>query len=153
MDMHLSNLVRQSDKHSKPLTMMMIDVDHFKPINDTYGHDAGDQVLSGLSDVIVKCIRTADMAARFGGEEFVVLLPETDLLSGSIVCERIRKAVETTSFEVSHNIGSLNATVSIGAAQLRKGESANAFLKRADEALYQAKNGGRNQLQMARTNA
>ncbi len=153
MDMHLSNLVHQSDKHSKPLTMMMIDVDHFKPINDTYGHDAGDQVLSGLSDVIVKCIRTADMAARFGGEEFVVLLPETDLLSGSIVCERIRKAVETTSFEVSHNIGSLNATVSIGAAQLRKGESANAFLKRADEALYQAKNGGRNQLQMARTNA
>lgn len=152
MDMHLENLVQQSQKHGKPFSLMLVDVDHFKPINDTYGHDVGDQVLQSLSKVVIKCIRTADMAARFGGEEFVILLPETDLLSATVVTDRIRKMVEITPFKVEHGIGNLNLTVSIGAAQLRKGESASQLLKRADEALYKAKSSGRNQVQLAHRN-
>lgn len=152
MDTHLENMVQQSHKHQRPMSLMLIDVDHFKPINDTYGHDAGDEVLRGLSKVIVNSIRTADMAARFGGEEFVVLLPETDMLSGTVVTDRIRKMVEMTPFKVGHEIGSLNVTVSIGAAQLRKGETPAQLLKRADEALYKAKNSGRNQVQLAARN-
>lgn len=149
MDMHLNNLVRQSNKHGRPLTMMLIDVDHFKPVNDTYGHDVGDEVLAGLAQVIVKSIRTADLAARFGGEEFVVLLPETDLLSASVVTDRIRQMTEMTPFHVNHDINTLNVTVSIGAAQLKNGESGAELLKRADEALYKAKHAGRNQVQLA----
>ena len=153
MDMHLENLVKQSNKHGKPMTMMLIDVDHFKPVNDTYGHDVGDQVLRGLSGIIVRSIRTADMAARFGGEEFVVLLPETDLLSASVVTDRIRKMTEITPFAVDHEINTLNVTVSIGCAQLKKGETGAELLKRTDAALYKAKNAGRNQVQLASTNA
>lgn len=149
MDTHLANLVEQSQRHKKPFSLMLVDVDHFKPINDTYGHDVGDEVLKGLSDVVVNSIRTADMAARFGGEEFVVLLPETDLLSATVVTDRIRKMVEITPFKVQHAIGSLNMTVSIGAAQLRKNETPAQLIKRADEALYKAKSNGRNQVQLA----
>ncbi|MCH2548054.1 MAG: PleD family two-component system response regulator [Alphaproteobacteria bacterium] len=149
MDTHLDNLVHQANKHGRPLSIMLVDVDHFKPINDSYGHDVGDEVLQSLSKVVVKSIRTADMAARFGGEEFVVLLPETDLLSATVVTDRIRQMVEVTPFRVSHSIGSLNMTVSIGAAQLRKGETSAQLLKRADEALYKAKTNGRNQVQLA----
>lgn len=149
MDAHLDNQVQRAQKNGKPYTLMLVDVDHFKPVNDTYGHDAGDEVLQGLSRVLVKSIRTADMAARFGGEEFALLLPETDLLSATVVTERVRKMVETTPFRVSHDIGSLNMTVSVGAAELRKGETAQQLLKRADEALYRAKQNGRNQVQLA----
>lgn len=152
MDAHLENMVQQSHRHQRPMSLMLIDVDHFKPINDTYGHDVGDEVLRNMSKVIINCIRTADMAARFGGEEFVVLLPETDLLSGTVVTDRIRQMVEMTPFKVDHEIGSLNVTVSIGAAQLRKGETAAQLLKRADEALYKAKTSGRNQVQLAARN-
>lgn len=152
MDTHLENLVQQSHRHNRPLSLMLVDVDHFKPINDTYGHAAGDEALQGMAKVLLRGIRTADMAARYGGEEFVVLLPETDLLSATVVTDRIRQMVETTSFRVSHEIGNLNLTVSIGAAQLRKGETANQLIKRADEALYKAKTNGRNQVQLAARN-
>lgn len=152
MDTHLENLVQQAHRHNRPLSLMLIDVDHFKPINDTYGHAIGDEALQGVAKVLLRGIRTADMAARYGGEEFVVLLPETDLLSATVVTDRIRQMVETTSFRVSHEIGNLNLTVSIGAAQLRKGESATQIIKRADEALYKAKTSGRNQVQLAARN-
>lgn len=149
MDTHLENLVQQAHRHNRPLSLMLIDVDHFKPINDTYGHAIGDEALQGVAKVLLRGIRTADMAARYGGEEFVVLLPETDLLSATVVTDRIRQMVETTSFRVSHEIGNLNLTVSIGAAQLRKNETAGQLIKRADEALYKAKTSGRNQVQLA----
>lgn len=149
MDAHLKNQVALAQKRNKPFTLILTDVDHFKPVNDTYGHETGDEVLYGLARVLVRSIRTADMAARFGGEEFALLLPETDLLSATVVTDRVRKMVESQQFRVSHDIGSLNMTVSIGAAELRKGESAADLLKRADEALYRAKQGGRNQVQLA----
>jgi two-component system, cell cycle response regulator len=148
MDAHLLNLVQASQGHGKPLTLMIIDIDHFKPVNDTYGHPAGDEVLREMGQVIMKAIRTADMAARFGGEEFVVLLPETELLSATAVTDRIRHMVEQASFREQSD-HPLRLTVSIGAAELRKGESAPQLLKRADEALFQAKNNGRNRVQLA----
>lgn len=149
MDTHLENLAQQAGRHGKPFTMMLIDIDHFKPINDTYGSAVGDQVLQGIAQVMSKSIRTADLAARFGGEEFVVLLPETDLLSASTVTDRVRKMVEVSAINVNHDIHTLNITVSIGAAQLRPQEKWQDLLKRTDAALYQAKHNGRNQVQLA----
>ncbi|MGB1539848.1 MAG: PleD family two-component system response regulator, partial [Rickettsiales bacterium] len=149
MNKHLEHMLVESQRRNKPMTMMLIDIDHFKSVNNTYGHEVGNQVLEGISGAILRSIRTADMAARFGGEEFAVLLPETDLLSASVVCERIRSLTEMTGFEVDHDIARINGTVSIGAAQLRKGEAPIDLIKRADEALFRAKQNGRNQVQLA----
>lgn len=149
MDAHLANLVEASRIREKPLTLMVIDIDHFKSVNDAHGHGVGDEVLHQLAQVVMKAIRTADMAARFGGEEFVVLLPETDLLSATVVTDRIRYMVEQTSFRDDSD-HPLQLTVSIGAAELRDGETAAQLLKRADEALFQAKSNGRNRVQLAR---
>jgi two-component system cell cycle response regulator len=144
---HLENMARQCLLNNKPLALMIMDMDHFKSVNDTYGHDVGDEVLKQLSECLVKSLRSADLAARFGGEEFVVLMPETDVPAAGDVAERIRKAIETYDFKVSHPIGILKKTVSIGVAHLNPmGDSAQALLKRADEALYQSKHGGRNRV-------
>jgi len=152
LNAHLDNLVRQALNNNKPLSLMMMDMDHFKSVNDTYGHDVGDQVLKQLSDIIVKTIRSADLAARFGGEEFVVLMPETDSQQAKDAGERIRKVIEGTPMKVTHEVGELNKTVSIGVAFLNElGDSGQALLKRADEALYKAKNGGRNRVISADT--
>jgi two-component system cell cycle response regulator len=144
---HLDNLVRQSLNNNKPLSLVMLDVDHFKQVNDTYGHDVGDQVLKQLADIVIKTIRSADLAARFGGEEFVVLMPETDAQQARDAAERIRKVIETTPMKITHEVGQLNKTVSIGVAFLNElGDSGQALLKRADEALYKAKHDGRNRI-------
>jgi two-component system cell cycle response regulator len=147
LNAHLDNLVRQSLNNNKPLSIVIMDMDHFKQVNDTYGHDVGDQVLKQLSDIIIKSIRSADLAARFGGEEFVVLMPETDTQQASDAAERIRKTIENTPFKVTHEVGELKKTVSIGVAFLNEmGDTGAALLKRADEALYRAKNSGRNKV-------
>lgn len=149
MDTHLVNLVNQSHRRNKPLTLVMVDIDHFKSVNDTYGHEVGNQVLDGVAGIVVKCIRTADMAARFGGEEFVVLLPETELMAASTVTDRILRMVESTGLKISHESGKANVTVSVGAAQLRRAETGIELLRRADQALYKAKQSGRNQVVLA----
>jgi two-component system cell cycle response regulator len=147
LNAHLDNLVRQALNNNKPLSLVIMDVDHFKMVNDTYGHDIGDQVLKQIADMIIKSIRSADLGARFGGEEFVVLMPETDAQQASDAAERIRGTVERTPMKVTHEIGQLNKTVSIGVAFLNEmGDSGQALLKRADEALYKAKNSGRNRV-------
>jgi two-component system cell cycle response regulator len=147
LNAHLDNLVRQALNNNKPLSLMIMDVDHFKAVNDTYGHDIGDQVLKQIAEMTIKSIRSADLAARFGGEEFVVLMPETDSLQGAASAERIRKTVETTAMKVTHEVGELHKTMSIGVAFLNDmGDSGSALLKRADEALYKAKHSGRNKV-------
>ncbi len=147
LDAHLDNMVRQALNNNKPLSLMIMDMDHFKEVNDTYGHDVGDQVLKQLSDVVIRTIRSADLAARFGGEEFVVLMPETDAKQSKEGAERLRKVVESTSLKVTHSVGQINKTVSIGIAFLNEmGDSGQALLKRADKALYQAKHDGRNRV-------
>ncbi len=152
LNTHLDNTVRQALNNNKSLSVMMMDMDHFKQVNDSYGHDAGDEVLKGLAEIIIKSFRSADLAARFGGEEFVVLMPETDAARAFDVADRFRKSVETTPFKVSHTVGTLNKTLSIGVACLNEmGDTGQAMLKRADAALYEAKNSGRNKVVMAKT--
>jgi two-component system cell cycle response regulator len=147
LNAHLDNLVRQALNNNKPLSMIIMDVDHFKAVNDTYGHDIGDQVLKQIAEMIIKSIRSADLAARFGGEEFVVLMPETDAQQGLDAAERIRKTVEKMPMKVTHEVGHINKTVSIGVAFLNDmGDSGQALIKRADEALYKAKHSGRNKV-------
>jgi two-component system, cell cycle response regulator len=148
LDTHLKNLTQASLENGKPMSTIIMDMDHFKSVNDTYGHDVGDEVLKCLAQLIIDATRSSDLVARFGGEEFVVLMPETDFQSAYDVADRIRQTIEQLPMKVSHEVGHLSKTVSIGVATLNHaGDTAEAMLKRADNALYAAKHGGRNQVQ------
>ncbi len=150
LNAHLGNMVKQSTKNEKKLALMIMDMDHFKKVNDTYGHDVGDMVLKQLSGIITRAARATDLAARFGGEEFVVLMPETSPDSALGAANRMRELVETTPFIIDNDNNSINLTVSIGIANLlEEGDSAEGLLKRADEALYLAKNAGRNNVKVS----
>jgi len=146
LDTHLKNLVRQSGEQGRNLSVVIMDMDHFKQVNDTYGHDVGDEVLKALSGIITNTIRAADLAARYGGEEFVVLMPETDAMRAYEAAERLRKNVEMTPFVITHPESPIRKTVSIGYATMHAGDTPESLLKRADVALYEAKNGGRNKV-------
>jgi diguanylate cyclase (GGDEF)-like protein len=115
-------------------------------VNDTYGHGVGDEVLVGLSNIIVQTIRSADLAARYGGEEFVVLMPETDAVRCFEAAERLRRAVEGHSFVVTHEASPISKTISIGCATMQADDTPESFLRRADGALYESKNTGRNKV-------
>lgn len=129
-----------------PYTLLMIDVDHFKRVNDTYGHEAGDQVLRRVAKAVGNSIRASDFLARFGGEEFILLLPETGQEAALTVAEKIRRAVESQVDPVAGRI-----TVSIGLASASAEDAdENVALKRADDQLYQAKASGRNRVASAR---
>ncbi|MCI5049842.1 MAG: PleD family two-component system response regulator [Rickettsiales bacterium] len=147
LDTHLSNMVESCLAKAKPMSLIIMDMDHFKPVNDTYGHDVGDEVLKQLAHIIIQSTRSADLSARYGGEEFVMLMPETNFQAARDVAERMRKTVESTPFKVSHEVGEINKTLSIGVSTLNlEGDLPEHLLKRADTALYQAKNSGRNQV-------
>ncbi|HUB85727.1 MAG TPA: diguanylate cyclase, partial [Rhizomicrobium sp.] len=150
MSRHLDNLVSSAQKSGKPLAFLIMDIDHFKSVNDTHGHDIGDEVLREFASRISANIRGIDLACRFGGEEFVVVMPDTDMDFASTVAERLRKSVETNPFVISRAPGKLNVTISIGiAASLSEGDTAEALLHRADQALYRAKREGRNRVILA----
>ena len=125
------------------LAVAMIDVDYFKRINDTHGHDAGDQVLRKLGELLGAATRMGDFVARFGGEEFVLLLGDTSSAMAVDICERVQRSVQDHDWQALVPGG---VTVSIGLAQARRGEEAAALLRRADAAMYRAKHGGRNRL-------
>lgn len=128
-------------------TVIMLDIDHFKAVNDTYGHQAGDAVIQSLADVVRLTIRETDYAGRYGGEEFAILLPDTSVKSALMVAERLRKTAEKST--VTHEGREISYTISIGAAQFSANHpTALAWLERADQALYAAKEGGRNQVQL-----
>jgi two-component system, cell cycle response regulator len=147
LDNHLNNLVREALNNNKPLSLMILDIDKFKSVNDTYGHDVGDVALKHISAIIVSTVRSSDLAARLGGEEFVVLMPGTDSVQAKAAAERLRKNVEISSFAIPHPPGKISITVSIGVSFMNEmGDSGQALLKRADEAMYKAKNAGRNQV-------
>lgn len=130
-----------------PLTAAFIDADHFKSINDTYGHPAGDAVLRGLGPAIRKSLRATDLLGRYGGEELVLLLPETSLEQAAPVLERLRQDVEAMHIP---DLQGRKVTVSIGAAELRPDDVTFAdLLARADAALYRAKQSGRNRVELA----
>ena len=129
-------------------TVIMLDIDHFKKVNDTYGHQAGDKVIQSLAQVISDTIRETDNAGRYGGEEFAILLPDTSVESAHTVAERLREAAEKQI--VTHEDDHIRYTVSIGAAQFSAHfETALVWLEHADQALYAAKEGGRNQVVLA----
>ncbi len=123
-----------------------MDIDFFKKVNDTHGHDVGDDVLKAFSSRIGRSVRGIDLACRYGGEEFVVVMPDTDLAVGSGVAERLRREVADYPFETSGGNLSLDITCSIGVTVSTQGEKSESLLKRADEALYQAKRDGRNRV-------
>lgn len=153
LNTHLGNMVKQSLKNGKHLALMIMDMDHFKSVNDTYGHDVGDMILKQLAGLIMQASRSSELAARFGGEEFVILMPETDPQSAFNAANRIREMVEATPFRINGNGETIGKTISIGVASLYPdGDSAESLLKRADEALYEAKHGGRNMVKASAIN-
>ena len=131
---------------STPLSLIMVDIDYFKKVNDTFGHDAGDQVLCKVASLLKNSVRKDDTVARYGGEEFVLILPGAKLEVTAIIAERIRRLAETTLFEVGDK--QIHLTVSIGISNLpaHRAKSKEELIKMADIALYNAKDGGRNRV-------
>ena len=139
-------LLELAKNRGTPLAVLVVDIDHFKQVNDQYGHSCGDQVLVSIAQTLKTHSRTKDLLARFGGEEFVVLLPEADLQEANRCAERLRAAVQALEVRVNDN-DLVHSTVSIGIAEVMVGnEGVEAALNRADKALYQAKHSGRNRL-------
>ena len=135
----------RADRTQRPLSLAMLDIDHFKRVNDEHGHPVGDEVLVEVSRRIASVVRAEDTAARVGGEEFALLLPETDLAAASAIAERIRANTDATPVETS--IGPIEITISAGVAQLQqRGQTDHAFYAAADQALYHAKQSGRNRV-------
>ena len=130
---------------AEPLSLVMLDLDRFKVVNDTHGHLVGDAALRLVADALRSEVRTYDIVGRFGGEEFVVITPDTDIDAASALAERIRERVSSDA--VAHNGLPVSITVSAGVGQARAAESADALIARADSALYRAKDGGRNRVE------
>lgn len=147
LDAHLPRLLERAREAQKPLAMMFIDIDHFKRVNDTHGHAVGDEVLKELANRVTRHLRSVDLVVRWGGEEFVVVMPDADAASAQIVGERLRNRVAETPIAVSGPVGALPITISAGIA-LTSPEQPNAdeVIRQADSALYAAKNGGRNKV-------
>jgi len=147
LESHLGTLVEQAGARGKPLAVLALDIDHFKSINDTHGHDAGDDVLRDFSLRIKRSIRGIDLACRCGGEEFIIVMPETDMAVAASVAERLRRRIATEPFAISEGTRRIPVTLSIGIATLRERDDTPAgLLKRADQALYRAKRDGRNRV-------
>jgi diguanylate cyclase (GGDEF)-like protein len=126
------------------MVLLLVDVDHFKNINDTYGHAVGDEVLVSVAECLRACCRDHDVVARWGGEEFLLLLTRTDLAGGLVVAERIRGTIASQRLAASQP--ELSVTVSLGATQAQEGEALNEGIARADTALYRSKEAGRDRV-------
>jgi diguanylate cyclase (GGDEF)-like protein len=144
----LTREMSEARRYNRPLSCLVIDLDYFKAVNDTHGHNAGDTALQQVAVVLTENVRGSDMVFRYGGEEFLVLLPETELDGAISLAEKIRHAAATRSFGNGERIFSL--TLSAGAASLWDNESGNDMIARADMALYEAKEHGRNRVEAAR---
>ncbi|GGH24954.1 PleD family two-component system response regulator [Alsobacter metallidurans] len=147
LDSHFGALVEESLNRGRPLSVLVLDVDKFKSVNDTYGHDAGDDVLREFAQRVRKSLRAPDLVARFGGEELVVVMPDTSLETARLAAERIRARVGADPFAIHKGSQFIPVTVSIGvAATERVDDTPDTLLKRADQALYRAKETGRNRV-------
>ncbi len=147
LDSHLEEMVKSNRALGKPLSFIICDIDHFKQVNDQHGHDVGDEVIREFSHRIRQNIRNIDLACRYGGEEFVVAMPDTDMELAQIVAERLRKEVAAHPFVVANGARQLNITVSVGVSTIQdENDTALKLIKRADLALYAAKTNGRNQV-------
>ncbi|MBX3456683.1 PleD family two-component system response regulator [Ferrovibrio sp.] len=145
MASHLDTLLTESAQQHGT-AVLILDLDHFKLVNDTYGHQVGDDVLREVGARIVRNIRGMDMACRYGGEEFVVLMPDTTLDAARVVADRLHRAISSAMVAVRAPVGELSVTCSVGLASSIDADSAEKLLKRADDALYKAKADGRNRV-------
>ena len=147
LDTHLKILFNRSLVRGRPLSVLITDIDRFKQVNDTYGHDAGDEVLKEFASRIRSTVRGADLACRYGGEEFVVVMPDTSSEIAAAVAERLRAAVETMPFNLKETGRSISVTASFGiSSRIETVASPEQLIKQADRALYEAKNAGRNRV-------
>ncbi|WP_333870923.1 GGDEF domain-containing protein [Desulforamulus putei] len=140
---HLDSRLAEMIKSNSVFSVIMLDIDHFKKVNDTYGHQAGDEVLKHFAKTIAKTVRPGDLVARYGGEEFSVVCP-SDARNAVKIAERIREAVEATPVQTC--AGTIKITASLGVAQRKPDDTADSVIKRADGFLYQAKQEGRNRV-------
>ena len=148
-EIRLKQEIATTKRQNNPLCAMMIDIDFFKKVNDTYGHASGDAVLRGVARIIKSALRESDIPARYGGEEFAVLLPYTHIEEAQIVGERLRKAVESSSIAIDVegvDTKEIQVTISMGLAEFNKTETGEELFERADKALYEAKTSGRNKV-------
>lgn len=144
---HLETLLRESSSNGKSVSYIIVDIDYFKAVNDDHGHDVGDEVLKQFAERICTNIRGADLACRYGGEEFVIIMPDTDLSFAFMVAERLRMFVADEPFKLETCSKDLNLTISIGVACSEgSGDTSAELMKRADQALYRAKRDGRNRV-------
>lgn len=147
LDMHFTSLFEKSVTSNKPITAMICDIDKFKAVNDTHGHDVGDAVIAEVANRIRKNVRNVDIACRYGGEEFVVIMPDTDIAYASVVAERIRREVEEHPVIAGNGSKQIYTTISMGLSCIEtQSDSPEALMKRADTALYSAKRAGRNKV-------
>ncbi len=147
---HLARSLEQAKGDRQMLSVALFDIDHFKTINDSFGHGAGDEVLKAVVQRAAVNLRAADMVARYGGEEFVVVMPRTDDAGGMLVAERIRQRIAAEPIAVGGKSGGITVTVSIGVAGTLGDDTPESLLNAADTAMYRAKNGGRNRVEQAR---
>lgn len=149
-DMQFSRLLAESETSNSEISLIMLDIDHFKKINDTHGHLFGDKVIRGVAEVLKANVKGRDAIARLGGEEFGVLLPDTSLSGAQVLADKIRQMVEKGRIrrqDGKDEVGGI--TISLGVAELNRDEDTTAFLNRADKALYFSKENGRNRVSIA----
>ena len=145
MENHLATMLDNARARRAPLTLMILDIDHFKHVNDTYGHDCGDEVLKGFADRLRGIIRGGDLLCRLGGEEFVIVMPGVNVQAATRIAERARLAIQQEQFVIDGSGRAIPVTVSIGLAE-RANDDAGSLYRRADKALYRAKAEGRNRV-------
>ena len=146
LETHLAAMLEQSTSRDHPLSLMILDIDHFKAVNDTYGHNAGDEVLRVFAARMRNVVRQVDLVCRLGGEEFVVVMPDTTLEVASVVAERVRETIGKMLFPIADGEKAIPVTVSIGLAYALDDANPDGLFRRADRALYRSKNEGRNRV-------
>lgn len=145
MEVHLQKLLQKNELNKKDLCVLLLDIDHFKDVNDTHGHSVGDEVLKTFAFRLKDSLRSFDLVARLGGEEFVAILPDVSVDMAHFVAERLRRSIADKPFKCSAEGGAISVTTSVGGAIIEAGNhTVQSVLERADKALYQAKNDGRN---------
>jgi two-component system cell cycle response regulator len=147
MESQLKSLLARSSRGGPPVSVLIADIDHFKRVNDLFGHDAGDDVIREFAARLASNFRPRDLACRYGGEEFVVIMPETNANDANMIAERLRSSIEEAAFFLGSARDTLEVTCSVGVAVAQTNElDYETLLKRADEALYVAKRSGRNKV-------
>lgn len=152
-DAHLKNIIKDSIEKDRKLSLMMLDIDHFKMVNDNFGHNAGDELLQQISKKISENIRLTDLLARFGGEEFVIVMPDTNISNACVLADRIHEVIAKEHFSLLDQDVKQKVTVSIGITEMQNSDLYNIkkFIVRADGCLYKAKRSGRNKVVASET--